>query len=92
MALRGRLPRCGGRLGQGELLADEDTMAKTIALTLTEDELEILVDALEADLEGYAEAAEEARVDNNKEYIETFKLAALNIQKLLARLQDMLPE
>ena len=67
-------------------------MAKTIALTLTEDELEILVDALEADLEGYAEAAEEARVDNNKEYIETFKLAALNIQKLLARLQDMLPE
>ena len=85
-------PDAGGRLGQGELLADEDTMAKTIALTLTEDELEILVDALEADLEGYAEAAEEARVDNNKEDIETFKLAALNIQKLLARLQDMLPE
>jgi len=67
-------------------------MAKTIALTLTEDELEILVDALEADLEGYAEAAEEARANNNKDDIETFKLAALNIQKLHARLQDMLPE
>ncbi|WP_298167988.1 hypothetical protein [Novosphingobium sp.] len=67
-------------------------MAKTIALTLTEDELEILVDALEADLEGYGEAVEEARADNNKEDVETFKLAALNIQKLLARLQDMLPE
>jgi len=67
-------------------------MAKTIALTLTEDELEILVDALEADLEGYAEAAEEAKADNNKEDVETFKQAALNIQKLLARLQDMLPD
>ncbi len=67
-------------------------MAKTIALTLTEDELEILVDALEADLEGYAEATEEARAANNKDDVETFKLAALNIQKLLARLQDMLPE
>lgn len=67
-------------------------MAKTIALTLTEDELEILVDALEADLEGYAEAAEEARSNSNKDDVETFKLAALNIQKLLARLQDMLPD
>jgi hypothetical protein len=67
-------------------------MAKTIALTLTEDELEILVDALEADLDGYVEATEEARAGSNKDDVETFKLAALNIQKLLARLQDMLPD
>jgi len=67
-------------------------MAKTIALTLTEEELEIIVDALEADLEGYVEAAKEARGNNAREDVETFKEAALNIQKLMTRLQAMLPE
>ena len=34
-------------------------MSKTISLKLTEDELEILSDALEADMEGYVEAAKD---------------------------------
>jgi len=67
-------------------------MSKTIALTLTEEELEILVDALEADLEGYVEAAKEARGNNSRDDVETFKEAAINIQKLMTRLQAMLPE
>ena len=36
-------------------------MSKPINLSLTSDEIEILVDALEADMEGYVEAAKEAR-------------------------------
>ncbi|MFM9935846.1 MAG: hypothetical protein ACKVOL_06565 [Novosphingobium sp.] len=67
-------------------------MSKTIALTLTEEELEILVDALEADLDGYVEAAKEARGNNARDDVETFKEAAINIQKLMMRLKGMLPE
>ncbi|NML93328.1 hypothetical protein HHL27_06535 [Novosphingobium sp. TW-4] len=67
-------------------------MADTFSLTVTADELEMLVDALEADLEGYVEAAKEARGSGDGGDVEMFKDAALNIQKLLTRLQDMLPE
>ena len=67
-------------------------MAETFTLTVTSDELEILVDALEADLEGYVEAAQDARGSGAGGDVEMFKDAALNIQKLLSRLQDMLPE
>jgi hypothetical protein len=66
-------------------------MAKTYALTLTEEEIEMLVDALEVDLEGYVEAAKEARGNNARDDVETFKDAALNIQKLMTKLQGMLP-
>ena len=66
-------------------------MSKPIALTLTEEELEMLVDALEVDLEGYVEAAKEARGNNARDDVETFKDAALNIQKLMSKLQAMLP-
>ena len=36
-------------------------MAKSITLKLTEDEAEIIVDALDSDLEGYTDAAKDAR-------------------------------
>lgn len=67
-------------------------MSKTIALTLTEEELEMLVDALEVDLEGYVEAVKEARGNNARDDVDTFSLAALNIKTLMAKLQAMLPE
>ncbi|MCW1382914.1 hypothetical protein OLX02_08765 [Novosphingobium sp. KCTC 2891] len=67
-------------------------MSDTMTLTVSADELEMIVDALEADLEGYVEAAKEARGNAESEHVETFKDAALNIQKLLTRLQDLLPE
>lgn len=65
-------------------------MAKAIKLTLTEDEVEILVDALEADLEGYVEAAKEARGNNNREDVQTFTEAAQRIQGMITKLQDLL--
>jgi hypothetical protein len=79
-------------LDQVTTTAHEDTMSKTIALSLTEEELEMLVDALEVDLEGYVEAAKEARGNNARDDVETFKEAALNIQKLMTKLRELLPE
>ena len=67
-------------------------MADTIKLELTEDEVGILVDALEADMEGYVEAAKEARANNKRDDVDTFADAAMNIQKLLTRLQDLIDE
>jgi hypothetical protein len=65
-------------------------MPKSLKLTLTEDEAEILVDALEADLEGYVEAAKEARGNGNREDVTTFTEAAQRIQGLLSRVQELL--
>jgi Xaa-Pro aminopeptidase len=67
-------------------------MTDSIQLSLTQDEIEILVDALEADMEGYVEAAKEARGNNNREDVDTFTEAAMRIQKLLTRLQDLIEE
>ena len=41
-------------------------MPGNIKLTFSADEAEILVDALDADLEGYVEAAKEARGNNRR--------------------------
>ena len=65
-------------------------MTKSIKLSLTEDEAEILVDALEADMEGYADAAKEARGNNNREDVKTFTEAAERIAHLIARIREML--
>jgi hypothetical protein len=67
-------------------------MATKIKLELTEDEIGILVDALEADQEGYVEAAKEARANNKRDDVETFTEAAMNIQKLMTKLQDLIDE
>jgi hypothetical protein len=61
-----------------------------IKLTLTEDETEILIDALDADLEGYVEAAKEARGNNNREDVKTFTEAATRIQELKGKLEALL--
>jgi hypothetical protein len=67
-------------------------MADTIKLELSEDEIGILVDALEADQEGYVEAAKEARANNKRDDVDTFTDAAMNIQKLMTKLQDLIDE
>lgn len=59
-----------------------------ITLTFTTDEIEMLVDALEVDLEGYAEAAKEARMNNNREDIVTFSEAATRVQVLMEKLRE----
>lgn len=62
----------------------------TIKLTLTEDETEILVDALEADLEGYLEAIKESRANMKRDDVETFTEAAERIKTLKAKLEGLL--
>lgn len=64
-------------------------MSKTIALKLTEEEVEMLVDALEVDLEGYQEAAKEARGNNNREDVKTFTEAGERISALMEKLRAL---
>ena len=67
-------------------------MSKTISLKLTEDELEILSDALEADMEGYVEAAKEARGNNRRDEVATFTEAAERIQAVLTKVQALIED
>ena len=67
-------------------------MADTVTLKLTQDELEILVDAMEADMEGYLEAAKEARGNTRREEVATFTEAANRIQALLTRVQELIED
>jgi len=64
-------------------------MAKMLTLKLTTDEAEILVDALEADMEGYVEAAKEARGNTRREEVATYTEAAERIRALLTRVQEL---
>jgi hypothetical protein len=64
-------------------------MSKTIALKLTEEEVEMLIDALEVDQEGYLEAAKEARGNNNREDVATFTEAGERIAALMAKLRPL---
>ena len=64
-------------------------MSKTIALKLTEEEVEMLIDALEVDQEGYVEAAKEARGNNNREDVATFTEAGERISALMAKLRPL---
>jgi Ca2+-binding EF-hand superfamily protein len=64
-------------------------MSKTIDLKLTEEEVEMLIDALEVDQEGYIEAAKEARGNNNREDVATFTEAGERISALMAKLRPL---
>lgn len=64
-------------------------MADNINLALSSDEVEIIVDALEADMEGYLEAAKDARDSGSKQDMQTFSEAAERIQALLTRVQPL---
>ncbi len=65
-------------------------MPKAIKLTLTQDEAEIIVDALEADMEGYVESAKEARGNGNRADVKTFTEAAERIQGIMSKLQGLI--
>ncbi len=65
-------------------------MPKTLKIELTEDEAEILIDALEADLEGYVEAARDARANSNRADVATFTEAAKRIEAALAKVRSVL--
>ena len=64
-------------------------MSNTIELKLTPEEIEMLIDALEADQEGYVEAAKEARGNNNRDDVATFTEAAKRIEALMGKLRKL---
>ena len=64
--------------------------AKTLTLQLSEDEAEILIDALETDLEGYVEAANDARGNRKQDDVATFTEAADRIRAVLRKVQALL--
>lgn len=76
----------------GKAPAPKTPAPKTVQLTLTADEAEMLIDALEADHEGYVEAVKEARGNNNRDDVTTFSEAATRIQGLMAKIQELLGE
>ena len=67
-------------------------MAKSITLKLSEDEAEIIVDALDADLEGYNDAAKDARANGNRTDVATFTEAAARIISVRDRLRALLDD
>jgi len=67
-------------------------MSKALTVNLTSDEIEMLVDALEVDLEGYVDAAKEARANNKRDDVNTFTEAATRIQTLMTKLQDLVED
>lgn len=67
-------------------------MPKTISLSLTPDEVEILVDALEVDLEGYEDSVKDARANGNRADVQTFSEAATRIKALLTKLRPLVDE
>jgi hypothetical protein len=58
-------------------------MTKNVTLQLTEDQAEIIIDALESDLEGYIEAAKDARANRNQSDVATFTEASERIAEVL---------
>ena len=67
-------------------------MSKPIKLSLTTDEIEMLIDALEVDMEGYVDSAKEARGNNNRDHVKTVTEAAGRMLALMAMLQDLVGE
>lgn len=65
-------------------------MAATHTLKFTTDEIEILIDALEADQEGYEESAKEARGNNRRAEVATYTEAATRIGAVLDRLRPLI--
>ncbi len=55
-------------------------MNDTYSFTFSADEAEILIDALEADLEGYEDSVRDARANGNRADVATFSEAADRIK------------
>ena len=65
-------------------------MDETITLNLTADEAEILLDALESDLEGYEDASRDARADSAKADVAAFEEAAMRIRQVMQKVRAAL--
>jgi cation transport regulator ChaB len=65
-------------------------MPQSIELKLTSDEAEIIVDALDSDLEGYVDAAKDARANGNRADVATFTEAADRIRAVREKVQKLI--
>lgn len=71
-------------------LREESYVSKLVTMQLTEDEAEIIVDAFETDLEGYVEAAKDARANRNHTDVATFTEASNRIAVVLEKMRAAL--
>ncbi|TNE38811.1 MAG: hypothetical protein EP321_02460 [Sphingomonadales bacterium] len=60
---------------------------KSFTFTFTADEVEILVDALDADMEGYEDSVKDARANGNRADVATFSEAAARIKAVRDRIK-----
>ncbi len=65
-------------------------MSDTIKLSLTEDEMDMLIDALEMDHDGYEDSIKEARGNNRRDEVKAYTEAAERIAALMAKLRALL--
>ena len=65
-------------------------MTKNVTLQLSEDEAEILIDALESDLEGYLDAAKDARANRDQNDVATFTEASNRISAVLEKVRALI--
>ncbi len=65
-------------------------MAGSIKLNLNEDEAEILIDALDVDLEGYQDSIKDARANGHREDVATFTEAVERIMAVRSKVQKAL--
>ena len=65
-------------------------MSETIKLSLSEDEVEMLIDALELDHEGYEDSIKESRGNNRRDEVKAYTEAAERIAALKAKLEGLI--
>ena len=65
-------------------------MMTNYTFTFTEDEAEILVDALDADMEGYEDSVRDARANGNRGDAQTFGYAAARIKAVRDKIRAVL--
>lgn len=65
-------------------------MSQIVNIELSGDEAEIVIDALDADREGYVEAAREARGNSRRSEVETFTQAADRIAAVMEKVRAAL--
>ncbi|MCB2015399.1 MAG: hypothetical protein KDE67_10945 [Sphingobium sp.] len=65
-------------------------MMTNYTFTFTEDEAEILVDALDADMEGYEDSVRDARANGNRADAQTFGDAAARIKAVRDKIRAVI--
>jgi hypothetical protein len=65
-------------------------MPGPIKLSLSEDEVEMLVDALEMDRDGYTDSIKEARGNNRRDEVKMYTEAAERIEALMEKLKALI--